>query len=137
MYERNAVRRIGERLGVVAQSAKLLEHPTLEALAAEHAALQDGCLREFLRRSDSFDIHVKVDEDDLEREAQPAAGGRESETRRTAQELEALRTLAAAPNLGMKESQKSTSSLSTMDTTATSESARLAELSESDFTLVV
>jgi hypothetical protein len=60
-YEREAARRTAERLGSVAQSLKLLEHPSLEALDAQHAFLQEGDLEDLLgRRDDGFDLYFDV-----------------------------------------------------------------------------
>lgn len=145
IYERDAVRRISERLGVVTQTVKLLDSPTLEALKAEHAAMQDGCLEELLRRADSFDVCVKVDVDAMAEEAQAV------EDERTAcavspkvpdcidgswSELrEAISHLGEAGDMGAESlsgSQKSTSSLNSQVSTVstmTTESVRLAQLS--------
>merc|ERR1719174_2624635 len=71
MYEREAIHRISERLGVVAQSVKLLDHPSLAALEAQHAALHTS-LRLLLRRADTFDLYLKVDAGALQREAHSA-----------------------------------------------------------------
>jgi hypothetical protein len=61
LYEREALLRTAERLGVVAQSVKLLDHPSLETLEAEHASLQDdGYLSELLGRLDGFDLYFDV-----------------------------------------------------------------------------
>ena len=54
------MRRAAERLGAVAQSVKLLDRPSLEALEAQHAALQDGLLASLLAREGSFDVHRAV-----------------------------------------------------------------------------
>jgi hypothetical protein len=135
IYERNAVRRIAERLGVVAQSAKLLAKPTLKELEAQHAALQDGCLRAFLLREDSFDIHIQVEEDDRDHLSDDEGESTDCLAPPATQDLADLRRSkqrTRPENLseeGLKESQKSISSLSTTVSSTTSESARLAELS--------
>jgi hypothetical protein len=56
IFEREAVLRTSERLGVVAQSVKLLENPSLQELEDAHARLQDGSLRKLLSRADGFDV---------------------------------------------------------------------------------
>jgi hypothetical protein len=61
LYEREALLRTSDRLGVVPQSVKLLDHPSLETLEAEHASLQDdGYLQELLSRLDGFDLYFDV-----------------------------------------------------------------------------
>jgi hypothetical protein len=60
IYEREAVHRTSERLGITAQSVKLLEHPSLEELEAEHASLQNGSLRALLGRVGSFDVCARA-----------------------------------------------------------------------------
>jgi hypothetical protein len=60
-YEREALRRTADLLGVVAQSVKLLDHPSLDGLDAEHASLQDdGHLQALLSRADGFDLYYDV-----------------------------------------------------------------------------
>jgi hypothetical protein len=56
-WERDAVRMTSTRLGVVSQSLKLIEHPSIETLEKEHVSLQeDGYLDELLGRADGFDL---------------------------------------------------------------------------------
>jgi hypothetical protein len=60
-WEREAVRMTSARLGVVSQSLKLLEHPSIEALEEVHVSLQeDGYLEKLLRRKDSFDLYFDL-----------------------------------------------------------------------------
>merc|ERR1719199_1490659 len=109
LYEREALRRTSERLGVVAQSVKLLDHPSLDALDAEHASLQDdGYLQDLLSRSDGFDLYYDVL--DGPKPFLEYAEGRREEQLHTEQQVSDLAAQESDVDSDTPKSQKSTAS---------------------------
>jgi hypothetical protein len=143
-HEREAVRRTSERLGIVAQSVKLLDHPSLETLDAEHASLQNGLLRDLLNHVESFDFYFEDDTDPQKLEAQSVQFGGQApfayaETPVVVNEFASWSDLIEAESLNseLNKTHKSTSSTSSTVSTATSENAESpAELS-SDWSIMV
>jgi hypothetical protein len=143
-HEREAVRRTSERLGIVAQSVKLLDHPSLETLDAEHVSLQNGLLRDLLGNLDSFDLQFEEDATALKPEAQAVAVEGKARHRFTEipvcfNEFTSWSDLieAASPHSELNKSNKSTSSTSSTVSTATSENADSPAGLSSDWSVMV
>jgi hypothetical protein len=134
MYEREAVHRTSERLGVVSQSVKLLDHPSLDVLAAEHASLQeDGYLEDLLRREDGFDLYFDVLDgptpfNDCALFGRDELCGPCPETPHTGQKAPEALDLSRAPDTDTPKSTASTISTAASTTASTTPSGSTAPL---------